>query len=308
MRLLFSSVLLVLSQTLWAQSSSDSLAVPIYDTTVVVTDSMVEAVAIDTTEPVIRRKPFAFVTNVPSDLWQMAKAPFKKQNLPGLIVTAAATALIIPFDQQILDGTRDLLDRVNLQQEAQYIDAIKIGNTKLLKLPKNITGGFYMIGEGSISMAIAGGLYLYGKIEKDQRAVHTAADLTETFLTMGISTQILKRISGRQSPSFATAKGGKWQPFPSFKEYQTNTTNYDAYPSGHLATMMATVTTLALNYPANKWIKPVGYSLIGLTGLAMVNTKVHWVGDYPLALALGYISAKITYLRNHPAPKKQIHL
>jgi hypothetical protein len=28
------------------------------------------------------------------------------------------------------------------------------------------------------------------------------------------------------------------------------------------------------------------------------NTDVHWVGDYPLALALGYISGKITVSRH----------
>jgi len=44
---------------------------------------------------------------------------------------------------------------------------------------------------------------------------------------------------------------------------------------------------------------PIGYRLTTLTGLAMINTDVHWMSDYPLALAPGYISAKITYLKNH---------
>jgi hypothetical protein len=36
----------------------------------------------------------------------------------------------------------------------------------------------------------------------------------------------------------------------------------------------------------------------------MMNTEVHWAGDYPLALAIGYLSGKITTWRH----KKQIHL
>ena len=153
-------------------------------------------------------------------------------------------------------------------------------------------------------MLLAGGLFLYGKITHNKKPVYVASDLTETFITMGITTQIFKRISGRQSPFTSTDEGGVWRPFPKFRQYQVNTPEYDAFPSGHLATMMATVTTVALNYPGKKWIKPVGYTLMGLTGLAMINTDVHWMSDYPLALALGYISAKITYKKNHPKPHK----
>jgi hypothetical protein len=56
--------------------------------------------------------------------------------------------------------------------------------------------------------------------------------------------------------------------------------------------MMSSVTVLADNYPEIKWIRPVGYSLTGLLGYSMINNKVHWVSDYPLALALGYVCAK----------------
>ena len=116
--------------------------------------------------------------------------------------------------------------------------------------------------------------------------------MAETFILMGVGTQVLKRISGRQSPSAATDAGGDWHFFPSFKNYQSNTPNYDAFPSGHIATLMSTVTILAQNYPEKRYIKPVGYSLIGLVGLSMINNNVHWVSDYPLAIALGYLCAR----------------
>jgi membrane-associated PAP2 superfamily phosphatase len=147
-------------------------------------------------------------------------------------------------------------------------------------------------------MILAGGLWIYGKIDKNWRAVNTANDLAETFITMGVTTQILKRATGRESPFMATAEGGKWKPFPSFAEYQRNTSAYDAFPSGHLSTLMATITVLAYNYPEKKWIKPVGYALMCLSGWAMMNTEVHWAGDYPLAIAVGYLSGKITTWRH----------
>ena len=69
--------------------------------------------------------------------------------------------------------------------------------------------------------------------------------------------------------------------------------NYDAFPTGHLATAMATVTVIADNYPEYHFIRPVGYGLMGLLGYSMLNNGVHWACDYPVGIALGYAFAKI---------------
>jgi membrane-associated phospholipid phosphatase len=247
---------------------------------------------------VITPKKWQFITNVPADLLQIARSPFNRSNLTGTALVVASTALLLPFDQKILDGVKQVSDQIHLQPQTDYKVLVKSGETKIIKLPRNINTALYQLGEGGTSMLIGGGLFIYGKLRKDKRALQTASDIAETFITMGITTQVLKRISGRQSPFMRTQPGGAWHPFPSFKEYQQNTSNYDAFPSGHLATMMATVTVLTNNYPEKKWIGILGYSLIGLSGWAMINTEVHWIADYPLALALGYISGKITCLRH----------
>jgi len=251
-----------------------------------------------------RPKKWGFITNVPSDMVQIAKSPFQKTNLLGLGLIAASTAILIPYDQPILDAIKRASTHVHLDPATEYSVPIKIGDTKLLKIPQNWNSALYQLGEGGTSMIVGGGLFIFGKIAKDNRALQTASDITETFITMGITTQVLKRMTGRESPFMRTKPGGAWHPFPSFKDYQVNTSNYDAFPSGHLATMMATVTVLTTNYPEKKWIGYLGYSLIGLTGWAMANTEVHWVGDYPLALALGYISGKISCMRHQ---KKKPH-
>ncbi len=250
-----------------------------------------------------KKKSFHFVTDVPGNIWQISKQPFKKNNLTGLIITAGATALLIPLDQDITDELKKFSYRIKLYPQTNYKVPLKLGDTKILKIPQNLNTAFYQLGEGGTSMLVAGGLFIYGKIKKDKQAINTAGDLTETFITMGVATQIIKRISGRESPFKATQPGGSWKPFPSLHNYQSNTSRYDAFPSGHLATMMATVTTLTLNYPKNKWIKPVGYTLMCVSSWAMINTEVHWISDYPLALALGYVAAKITYKKNHPKKK-----
>ncbi|MBA4146371.1 MAG: hypothetical protein C0523_11440, partial [Cytophaga sp.] len=178
--------------------------------------------------------------------------------------------------------------------------SFKLGNVKfdVYDVPRNANSMVYSLGEGLASVAISGGLFTYGKIKRDYRAIQTANQILQVQLAVGVLTQTMKRISGRQSAFQATVSGGRWRPFPDFSTYQKNTSNYDAFPSGHLATMMATVTVLALNYPEKKWIRYVGGSLITLVGLAMINNGVHWAGDYPLALGIGYVTAHATVKMN----------
>jgi membrane-associated phospholipid phosphatase len=145
---------------------------------------------------------------------------------------------------------------------------------------------------------IGAGLYTYGKIKDDYRALSTASQLAEAFILMGVGTQIVKRISGRQNPSESTTPAGKWDFLPSFSKYQSYQPNYDAFPSGHVATLMSSITIFSENYPEKKWIKPVGYSLTALVGYSMINNKVHWASDYPLALGMGYLCAKQVVKRN----------
>jgi hypothetical protein len=216
----------------------------------------------------------------------------------GLVVFTASTIALVATDEASLRWVRKTSDKIGLSPDTKYHIAWKIGDTKIIKVPQNINTVLYQLGEGGTSMVVAAGLWIYGKIEKDTRAVNTANDLAETFVAMGITTQILKRITGRESPFLATRDGGRWVPFPSFGEFQRNTSAYDAFPSGHLATLMATITVLSGDYPEKKWIRPVGYTLMTLSSWAMMNTEVHWAGDYPLAIAIGYLSGRITTWRH----------
>lgn len=240
---------------------------------------------------------------VPRDLVNIGKYPFQKDHWINISAIAITSAILIANDQTLQDIVKNTSKRIDLDPETNYKVLWAPANVRIVKVPLNLNSALYQLGEGGSSLLLAGGFFIYGKIAKDYRSVHTAYDLTETFISMGVTTQILKRISGRESPFVATKPGGRWQPFPSFSDYQKNTSSYDAFPSGHLATMMASVTVIASNYPEKKWIRPLGYTLIGLTGWAMMNTDVHWAGDYPLAIAIGYISGKITTLKHRKAPQ-----
>jgi membrane-associated phospholipid phosphatase len=160
-------------------------------------------------------------------------------------------------------------------------------------VPDNLNSTFYYLGDGWTHLAVASSFWIYGGIKKDNRALQTSSQLGEAIFSTGLVVQALKRLTGRQSPYVATKDRGEWHLFPSYNTYQNFVPNYDAFPTGHLATAMATVTVIAENYPEYRFIRPVGYSLMGLLGYSMLNNGVHWASDYPVGIALGYAFAKI---------------
>jgi membrane-associated phospholipid phosphatase len=289
------------SQTIVADSSRNNIA----DTAAtVVVRNCEQAYDVSNDKTFIYTKPkyFGFITNLPHDAAGIVSTTFSRKSVKPLLEIAGATAVLLFADQAISDGVHQFSRNIHLhaEEDNKNVVSLKFGKKpiSLIKAPNNINTGLYQLGEGFPSLLIGAGLYAFGKIHNDYRALSTASQLAEAFVLMGVGTQILKRVTGRQSPSNSTSNGGTWHFLPSFKQFQNNTPNYDAFPSGHLATMMSTVTILANNYPEKRYIKPVGYSLIGLVGLAMINNDVHWASDYPLALGLGYLCA-LQVAKNH---------
>jgi hypothetical protein len=258
---------------------------------------------------VYKPRPFEFIKHVPSDLAMFGKAVVAKKNLPTLGLLVGSTAVLMVFDQQLLDGAQQFGRYIHLDGERKFTQAIalNIGSLKvpLLDVPQNLNSALYFIGEGWPSILVAGSFYGYGICKDDYRARQTSSQLTEMFFSLAITTQVLKRITGRQSPMKATRPGGEWHPFTQPSVYQADVAKYDAFPSGHLATIMATITIIAGNYPTNKYVKPIGYSLMGILGFAMMNNSVHWASDYPIAIAIGYTCGKIALSRGQKTiPKK----
>jgi hypothetical protein len=249
-----------------------------------------------------RPKKFSFITSLPKTFGSAAKATFRSKSIPALSVITLSTLFLIPVDQPINDGVNSFSRSMGLNPDRAYKTLIgfNLGNldVDVYDMPQNLNTVFYSIGEGSTSMLICAGLYLHGKIKHNNRSLQASSQLLQSLLAVGITTQFIKRISGRESPFVATTAGGRWSPFTHPATYQSKVPSYDAFPSGHLATMMATTTVLFLNYPEKKWIKPVGYGLMTLVSLAMVNNGVHWTSDYPLALGIGYVFGAVTFRMN----------
>jgi membrane-associated PAP2 superfamily phosphatase len=147
----------------------------------------------------------------------------------------------------------------------------------------------YYIGDGMVPVFLTVGMLGWGLWTQDTRVLRTTSHLAEGLVGVALVAQTIKHLTGRQSPSRSTEDGGRWRPLTSPLTYQKNVPAYDAFPSGHMATAMVTVTVLAADYPEYRgWIYGIGYTLMGALGFQMMNNDVHWASDYPLALAIGY--------------------
>lgn len=233
---------------------------------------------------------FDMVTDVPKDLIGLGKFVVQKENLIWASAALGSTLALLPFDQKLLDNAQELGEPIGLADDVRYIRVFQIE-----LIPQDINGAIYYLGNGLTPILVSGGFYLIGLTNNDYRALNTASELIEVLISAGIVTQTIKRVTGRESPSAAIENGnpgGHWTPFPSIKAYQTHTPSYDAMPSGHITTYMAALTVLTTNYPDNKYLKPMGYSLMAILGFEMMSSRVHWVSDYPLAILIGYAIGK----------------
>jgi len=254
-----------------------------------------------------KSKSFQFFKYIPSDLVNLGKASFSKKNLPGLAAILAGSAILMTIDQPAINAAKQFGRYINLDATRKYKTVIKANvcneRIDILELPQNLNSTMYFIGERWPTLFTATCLKGYGLLKNDYRARRTSSQLTEAFLTTTIATQFLKQITGRESPFRATRSGGDWHLLPS--HYHDDQTRYDAFPSGHMALTMATITILSGNYPEYKYIKPIGYTLMGLMGYSMLNNEVHWISDFPLGIAIGYTCGKIALSNNHQVISKK---
>ncbi|MDB5235891.1 MAG: hypothetical protein JWR44_2884 [Hymenobacter sp.] len=247
-----------------------------------------------------KTRPLRWALHIPRDLGQFPGYAFRKENTDTFINLAVSSVALWALDQVLVDEAQGFGRAIGLTakstQKSLFSIPFHIGSANLpleFNVPDNLNSTFYYIGDGWTHLTVASSFWIYGGIKKDNRALQTSSQLGEAILSTGLVIQTLKRLTGRQSPYVATKERGEWNPFPSYSTYQSYVPNYDAFPTGHLATAMATVTVIAENYPEYHFIRPVGYSLMGLLGYSMLNNGVHWASDYPIGIAIGYAFAKI---------------
>ena len=220
-----------------------------------------------------RPGPVDFITNLPGDWVDWTTENVTVENVPIIAGITAATVALVLIDEEGYHVLRDPYLRSPDFQKASDMAVF--------------------IGDGKFQFGIACLFGAYGFIADDARAIRTASQTAEVILACGGVVQVLKHLTGRESPFVATSPTGRWALFPDQIAYHNHVPHYDAFPSGHVATGLATLTVIMENYPEATWLPWVGYPAIGALAVGMVGAGIHWWSDYPLAIALGYTFGKL---------------
>ncbi len=211
---------------------------------------------------------YTFIENIPRDWSQWAQTAFREDKIGDwALVTGLTTALFVT-DDITYTPSKHLFES---SERAGYWSNFAAE-----------------IGDGRTQFGVAGAFAAYGLLFRDERALRTGSQIVEVVLGAGAVVQVLKHVTGRESPFTRSSPTGIWKFFPDQIQYHKHVPAYDAFPSGHICTSMATVTVIAENYPDAKWIRPVGYLFCGFIAAGMANNGIHWYSDYPLGIFLGY--------------------
>lgn len=212
---------------------------------------------------------YTMFERIPGDWAMFGRRNFREERLPMIGAITGLTAFAIWTDQPVYDWSD------KWYKSGRFI--------------KDLSDFGVYIGDGKPQFGLAAAFGAFGYFADDERALRTGSQIVETILACGIVIQTLKHITGRESPFVSTRVNGRWVFFPNQVEYHKRVPHYDAFPSGHIATALATLTVILENYPEWKpWLQPLGYTLVALVGIGLSNTGIHWWSDYPLGLALGY--------------------
>jgi membrane-associated phospholipid phosphatase len=200
----------------------------------------------------------------------------------GVGSAVVITAVLFHYDQQIYDD----------------LHSWKMNN----KIVNDISPVITNLGDGAFSAGLFGGFAGYGSIFKDKKAFEVGKIGIESLLLTGVSVQLFKHLCGRERPSDATRPGGFWHgPFAYFSEQRGGKRGlaaFDAFPSGHTATVVAAATTISDFYTA-PWVTYTCYSLAGITAISRITESTHWISDCFVGAIIGYYGTKLVEQLNY---------
>jgi len=149
------------------------------------------------------------------------------------------------------------------------------------------------LGDGKFPMLLFVSFGVFHLITGDKKSGNAALLGLESFIFSGVAIQLLKHTFGRERPSNSTMDGGKWHGPTLFPKGQS-LADFDAFPSGHTATIFAAASSLSYIYP-NGIVPYVSYGIASLVALSRVTESTHWLSDCFIGGLIGYFSTCFLY-------------
>ncbi|WP_066839499.1 phosphatase PAP2 family protein [Rufibacter ruber] len=141
---------------------------------------------------------------------------------------------------------------------------------------------------GTFAVLLSAGVLL-----KRPRLREAAAVSLGGFYLNALVTQQLKHTFQRYRPSSSLHNNQFEGPEGSGKN--------GSLPSSHTSNAFAAATAIATVYRDTRWVPPVAYGVAILVGLSRIHDNAHWASDVVAGAAIGYLSAKASFIGYHQA-------
>ncbi|HUQ96300.1 MAG TPA: phosphatase PAP2 family protein [Chitinophagaceae bacterium] len=169
---------------------------------------------------------------------------------------------------------------------------LRNSSTTIKSVSRDVTnvGGLYEI----YTLAALGA---YGYIFKNEKIRTTTLLATQSYITSGAVSSVIKFVAGRERP-YSTDPTAL-QPRPVFhgpfykgvKQSNGKRLN-NSFPSGHTTAAFSAATVFALEYKDRPLIPILSYTAASLIGLSRITENKHWATDVLTGAALGFLTGR----------------
>jgi membrane-associated phospholipid phosphatase len=142
---------------------------------------------------------------------------------------------------------------------------------------------------GRFSPVIIGGLYIGGRLVKDNRLAGTSLTAAKAFVVSSVCTVVVKQLTHRHRPyQDDIPDHANWDgPFANYK--------YNSFPSGHSEAAFSMATVYAMEYSSTIWVPVLAYTLAVGTAVSRLYENDHWASDVVIGSALGFVTGRFMW-------------
>ena len=155
---------------------------------------------------------------------------------------------------------------------------------------------------GRFAPVLIGGLYLGGRLAKDNRLAGTSLTAAKAFIVSAVGAGIIKQITHRHRPyqddipDYANWDG----PFSSIE--------YTSLPSGHATAAFSMATVYAMEYSSTIWVPVLAYTLAAGTAVSRLYDNDHWASDVVIGSALGFVTGRFMWKQSRKGNNRVVIL
>lgn len=151
---------------------------------------------------------------------------------------------------------------------------------------------------GRFSPVLISGLYLTGRLAKDNRLAGTSLTAAKSLAVSSLIGGAVKQLAHRHRPfqdnipNHATWDG-PW-----------SDVRYTSFPSGHSTAAFSMATVFAMEYRSTIWVPALAYTLAAGTAVSRLYDNKHWVSDVVIGSALGFVTGRFMWKQSRLNQKR----